>query len=209
MRCNRSSNVDATRVRKISLQNDYAFGIISPVTSCTLPIPILRHGVSEDSQIPCIIPRPWQVERQRFFGKNPGPNDPDLDVAVDPLSDTFGFGPAGAAYSTSSERFRRWSMSNFQSAFKATDPSGTEVSSQFASSEEDFCHLSRENIHDSRTHYLVAGGPGGNWISGLITAIPEKIRKISTERRPVVSSQTNLYSPSEDLKRQLQNVYVY
>ncbi|CAL8110153.1 unnamed protein product [Orchesella dallaii] len=188
-RRNRSLNVDITKVRKISLQNDYAFGIISPVTSTTLPIPVpLRRGISDESKIPCIVPGPSQIEKR--LSRNYDPNDPNMpELGVDPLCISLG---------NSSDKFRRWSVSNFQQAYQITTPTGTEASSQFASDEDitdgmDFTNGSYVN--------LVEG------ITGFITKTSGKIRKLSTEKKPF--SDTNIYSPNQDLKEQLKKCYVY
>lgn len=208
-RRNRSSNLNNTRVRKISIQNDYAFGIISPVSSTTLPLPVLHklsRCTSDEIKIPCIVARPWQVESRS--SREIDSNDPGIDIGVDPLSDLLTNSPS--SFSTSTEKFRRWSFSNLQSAFKATDPSGTEVSSQFTSDDEDFMRT-RKNINGSYANILI-GKPGidDNWISDFIISIPDKIRKLSTEKKPTSSdSLTNIYSPSEELRKKLQRVYVY
>lgn len=208
-RGNRSSNSNSTRVRKISIQNEYAFGIISPVSSTTLPLPIMHkisRCTSDEIKIPCIVARPWQVESRS--AREIDSNDPGIDLGIDPLSELLPSSPS--SFSTSAEKFRRWSFSNFQSASKATDPSGTEVSSQFTSDDEEFL-TTRKNINGSYANLLV-GKPGidDNWISDFIISIPEKIRKISTEKKPTSSdSQTNIYSPDKDLRRKLQRVYVY
>lgn len=206
-RRNASSSVsNNTRVRKISLQNEYAFGIISPVSATTLPVPIpVSRRTSGEMHIPCILVRPWQVERQRMSSICGSP----VDIGFDPLSELPSSSPRDTCkLSTSSERFRRWSFSNLQSAFKATDPTGTEITTQFTSSEEDFMPSSR--VNGSYTNLLIAK-PGCNedkWISEFITSIPERMRKLSSEKRPS-NSETNIYFPDKDLKRQLKNMYVY
>ncbi len=206
-RRNRSSNLNNTRARKISIQNDYAFGIISPVSSTTLPLPVIKklsHCTSDEIKIPCIVARPWQVE-----SRNSREIDSGIDLGVDPLSEMLTNSPS--SFTTSTEKFRRWSFSNLQSASKATDPSGTEVSSQFTSDDEDFMRT-KKNINGSYANMLV-GKPGidDNWISDFIISIPDKIRKLSTEKKPTSStdSLTNIYYPDEDLRKKLKRVYVY
>lgn len=208
-RRSRTNNINSTRVRKISLQNDYAFGIISPVSCTSLPVPVpLSRCASDEIKIPCIIVRPWQVESRSSRIYNSEYPDMDIDFGIDPLSELDCSPSNSYTCSTSLERFRRWSFSNFQYASKEMDPSGTEFTSQFTSDEENFIAC-RNNISGSPRNILV-GKPDleENWISEFINSIPEKIRKISTEKRPT-NSDTNIYHPDEDLRRQLKKVYVY
>jgi hypothetical protein len=176
------------RRRKISLQNDYAYGIISPIGSATvLPSNLNPHQIpvslsSSSSSLP--------VSCNEFAIIS---LDQEEDIEIGEEASLVLLGPH---MNTPNRGFRRWSLCNFQEAGQPVYPSMAEdTAGNFVSDE----NLSSRMSYSSSSASL-------NWIAGIICNIPDRIRKVSVDR-----NKFNVQARHKDgvIREQLKKMIVY
>lgn len=181
------------RRRKISLQNDYAYCIIEPVSS-PIMVPV-RDSVSFSSSRPRIQ-----------LLEEPEPQDHDShDIDVEVGEDAY---LSLERQAHLSESFRRWSFSNYQRSGIPTVATVSEITAMDFVPESNgygFKLLgpewkegtsSGQSSKSSSTSSL-------NWVTGMISNIPERIRKLSSDRKKPLDIK------DQDLRKQMKNLVVY
>jgi len=192
---NRSNN-NSNRTRKISLQHDYAYCIISPVSPSVIPI---------------------QEYRTQAF-RHSYQNLEEIDVgeeAYTTLEEKCATGENGGiiGLTAGTTNFHRWSFCNFQTSVAPTAPAMTEETAiQFANAYDEYrFKLIVDKPDDKPSSSSSSSSNSGSSTSltkftDVISQLPDRIRKISSENKKF-NAQT--MQKDHDIREQMKKLVVF
>ncbi|XP_021958354.1 uncharacterized protein LOC110854245 [Folsomia candida] len=194
------------RTRKISLQNDYAYCIISPVSPSVVPI----QGSKTTNRYSSLSNDQPQIRTDSYQDSPLHPHHL-YNNEIEEAEEAY----LSLETNTETRGFRRWSFCNFQTSGIPVSPAVSEATAlEFGGNNYDGYgfklmgdgNLNKGNQRSSGSlNSSSSSSTSLSIISGMISNIPDRIRKISSGNKlDVVSLQRD-----EDARDQLRKLVVY